>query len=139
MTLRWLHEENPPRWDEAKVAVVGAAPEGALDIGPHEVGETVPGEWWRVEDDGEPVGHGWMDTSWEGAEMLLAVRPDAQGKGVGSFIVDRLVDEAKKRGVPYLFNTVQPTHPQAAEVTRWLEKRGFEDAGDGELRRHVRS
>lgn len=134
MALRWIHE-NGPRWDANKARIVGEAPQGVFSFAQRE-GDLVPGEWWRVEDErGTPLGYGWMEVTWADAEILLVVAKDAQGQGVGSFIVDRLHEEARARGLNYLMNAVPPTHPQAPQLREWLEKRGFAPHGEGELLR----
>lgn len=139
MSLEWI-PENPPHWDAGKQAIVGGAPAGSFDIGACSEGDVIPGEWWRVEEGGTVLGYGWMDTTWGDAEILLAVEAAHQGRGVGTFILDRLEREAASRGLNYLFNVVGPRHPDAGGITRWLEARGF--AGSHEdrlLRRPVRS
>ncbi len=139
MALRWIHE-TAPRWDGHKASIVGGAPRGVFSFSQHD-GDLVPGEWWRVEDEsGTVLGYGWMEVNWGDAEILLAVANDAQKHGVGSFIIDRLREETRARGLNYLFNAVPPTHPQAARLREWLEKRGFEPHGEGErLRSAVRT
>jgi ribosomal protein S18 acetylase RimI-like enzyme len=83
------------------------------------------------------VGYGWMDTSWGEGEILLAVSPRAEGKGVGTYILDQLAREAQTAGLNYIHNVIRPTNPRGAEVKRWLEARGFLDSGDGRLKRRV--
>ena len=136
MPLAWIAEPNP-LWDAEKSRIVGSAPSGAIDVGVKEAGRPLPGDWWRVEMEGRAVGYGWMDTTWNGAEILLAVDPSAQRSGVGTFILDRLEDEAAARNLNYLYNVVRPTHPKASEIATWLERRGFVASGDGDLRRQV--
>lgn len=130
MTREWIHE-SPARWDEGKEAVLGGAPAGALDLEPLRRSPVLPGDWWRVEDDGRVVAYGFMDSVWGDAEVLVAVRPDAQGKGLGAFVLGRLEDEARGQGLRYLYNVVRPTHPQEASVTRWLLRRGFKASDEG--------
>ena len=138
MSFRWM-QENPAYWDSGKQAIVGAAPAGIFEPPAYEPGDLVAGEWWRVEENGDVVGYGWMDTNWGGdAEVLLSVAPGRSGHGVGSFILDQLEREAAARGLNYLYNVVRPTHPGREAVTRWLERRGFVAADDGQLRRRVR-
>jgi GNAT superfamily N-acetyltransferase len=134
MGLEWIHE-NPPRWDDDKARITGAAPPGVFDFGHLRPSDAVPGEWWRVEDDGSVVAYGWMDTVWGDAEMLLAVDPGHQGRGVGTFVIEQLEREASSRGLNYLFNVVGPGHPDGEQVTAWLQRRGFELSSDGLLRR----
>jgi ribosomal protein S18 acetylase RimI-like enzyme len=69
--------------------------------------------------------------------MLLAVDPAHQGRGVGTFVLDRLEEEAGRRGLNYLYNVVRPRHPDKEQITAWLEARAFELTSDGVLRRKV--
>lgn len=136
MSLAWIRERGPV-WDQAKQRIVGGAPVGVFDarykaLAP---GAPVPGEWWRVDDDGKTVGYGWLEVVWGDAEVLLATAPEAQGKGVGQFVLDRLEAEARARGLNYLYNVVRPTHPEGEKVGRWLAKRGFKAQEDGRLLR----
>jgi GNAT superfamily N-acetyltransferase len=109
-----------------------------FDIKPWKRGDLIPGDWWRVEAAGRVLGYGWMDTNWGGdAEVLLAVRPDAQGQGVGTFILEQLEHEAAARGLNYLYNVVSPDHPDAAGVSRWLGNRRFKASHEGRLLRKV--
>ena len=139
MSLRFVHE-TPPTWDAEKETIVGGVPPGSLSIGSHRPGDLLPGEWWRVEDGTEVVGYGWMDTNWGDAEILLAVHPQREGQGIGSFILDRLEDEARARGLNHLHNVVPASHPRREAVSRWLQKRRFQPSEDGQdLRRVVAS
>jgi|SoiMethySBSTD1v2_1073268.scaffolds.fasta_scaffold10076_6 GNAT superfamily N-acetyltransferase len=136
MALSWIREDTP-RWDAGKQAIVGGAPQGALDVGRFSAGDLVPGEWFRVEDGGKTVGYGWMDCTWGDAEVTLAVDPKRRRAGIGAFIVEHLGKEAAARGVNYLYNAVRPTHPERDAVTRWLTEQGFVQSGDGLLKRRV--
>jgi len=139
MPLRWVREE-PPVWDDDKGRVVGGAPPGVFSLGPFAPGEVVPGDWWHVERDGRVVGYGWMDHSWGDAEILLAVAPADQDAGVGTYILDRLEDEAARQGINYLYNVVPERHPDKDGLTRWLLRRGFVAShDDGLLKRKVQS
>jgi GNAT superfamily N-acetyltransferase len=136
MALEWIRE-NPPYWDSEKQRILGGAEPGALQLPSHAFGELLPGEWWRVEEGGAVVGYGWMDCTWGDAEILLAVDPSRRGAGVGTFILDRLEEEGRERGVNYLYNLVRPTHPRKREVSAWLEARRFERSPDERLMRRV--
>ncbi len=139
MARVWIHE-TPARWDPTKAAILGGAPEGAFPADERKHGDLLPGEWWRVEDDGAVVGYGWMDEVWGESQVLLAVDPRVRASGIGTFILDQLEREALKRGFRYLYNVVAPTHPDGQAVSRWLVRRGFRASEDGrELRRKVRS
>jgi len=136
MPLSWIHEDTP-RWDARKAAIIGGAPPGIFDLPALGEGDLAPGEWFRVEDGGEVAGYGWMDCTWGDAEILLAVAPAFHRRGVGTFILDRLEEEAAPRGLNYLSNAVRPTHPDREAVTAWLVGRGFKPSGDGLLKRRV--
>src|SRR5687768_9850876 len=99
MTLSWIHE-SPAKWDAGKARLVGRAPRGTFDARyehAHE-GDLVPGEWWRVEEDGRTIGYGWLDVNWGEAEILLATDPEVRGRGVGTYILLNLEAEAHARG-----------------------------------------
>jgi GNAT superfamily N-acetyltransferase len=138
MSFTWIREQSPV-WDADKERVVGGAPPGVFDFVDLQPGDLIAGEWWRVEDDGQVVAYGWIDVVWGDAEMLLAVEPSAQGRGIGTFVVDRLEKEAAKRGLNYICNVVRPTHPDGERLTTWLQSRGFKPAADGVFRRRVRA
>ena len=78
-----------------------------------------------------------MDVTWGDAEILLVVEPEAQHRGVGSFILDQLESEAQARGLNYLYNQVQPNHPAQGEITGWLRHRSFSQTEDGKLARAI--
>ncbi len=132
--MEWI-EERPARWDDDKRRIIGDAPTGVFDVrfSRLRAGDPVPGRWWRVERDGVTVGYGWLDVVWGDAEITLATETNAQNRGVGSFILEHLEDEAHKEGINYLYNTVRPTHPDRDAVTAWLQKRGFVASEDGSL------
>jgi N-acetylglutamate synthase-like GNAT family acetyltransferase len=132
VSFDWIHE-SPPRWDAAKAAAVGAAPPGVFAFEDYRLGDLLPGEWWRVEHEGEVAGYGWMDATWGDAEILLVVVPAWQRRGAGTFILNHLEQEARASGLNYLYNVVAPGHPEAEAVTQWLERRGFTRARDGRL------
>jgi len=136
MPLAWHHEDTP-KWDSGKAEIVGKTPPGVFEWTPPPAGELVPGEWFRVEDDGTVAGYGWMDCSWGDAEVSLAVRPELRNRGVGEFIVRHLDREAATRGVNYLYNSVRKSHPDGERVTAWLTRMGFKPSGDGLLKRRV--
>jgi len=134
--LSWVREESPV-WDADKAWVIGGAPEGAFVLGFAE-GEELPGDWWSACDaDGRVVGYGRLDTTWGGdAEILLAVAPDSQLAGVGTFILGRLDGEAAARGINYVHNRIRD-HAQRDLVHDWLVVRGFRGPVDGDLRKRV--
>jgi GNAT superfamily N-acetyltransferase len=134
--LTWVREERPV-WDADKVRIIGGAPEGAFVLAFGD-GEELPGEWWSARDDRDQVvGFGRLDTTWGGdAEILLAVAPDGQKGGVGSFILDRLDEEAARRGINYIHNRIRE-HSHRDVVHDWLVVRGFRGPVDGDLRRRV--
>lgn len=134
--MDWSHE-NPARWDADKARVLADAP-GVLD-GDYADGQLVPGEWWRVSRDGVVIGYGWMDVTWGYAPILLVVAASERDSGVGGWIVDRLQEEARSRGLAYIFNVVPASVPDPEAVASWLLAHGFESSqSDGRmLRRKV--
>lgn len=136
MRLSWVREA-PARWDEDKARILGATP-GAFDTAALAAAGLLPGEWWRADEDGVTVGYGWMDVVWGDGQILLAVDPSRRGQGVGSFVLDRLEEEAARRGLHHVFNAVRPGHSDGDRVTGWLAKRGFgRVSGEAILRRPV--
>ena len=137
MSLKWSRESRP-RWDSGKQRIIGGAPEGALNVDYSEDAE-LPGDWFAATDGDRIVGYGWMDSTWGGdTEILLAVDPDSQGKGIGSFVMDRLEQEAANRGVNYVYNTVRDSHPDRDAVHDWLMIRGYRgNERDASLRKQV--
>ena len=136
--LTWHHEPSPT-WDADKQRVIGSAPAGALDVS-YADGAALPGDWWAARtSDGTVVGYGWLDATWGGdAEILLAVDATAQHQGVGSFVLGRLEDEAARRGLNYVYNTVRDAHPQHDDVHDWLAVRGYRGStSDTTLRKRV--
>jgi GNAT superfamily N-acetyltransferase len=136
--LSWSHEPNPT-WDADKQRVIGSAPPGALDLS-YVDGAALPGDWWAARTtEGAVVGYGWLDATWGGdAEILLAVDASAQRQGVGSFVIERLEDEAAHRGLNYVYNTVRDTHPQRDDLHDWLAVRGYRGSNaDTTLRKRV--
>ena len=134
-----VDRREPPEWDDAKQQIVGGAPKGIFEH-TYTSGELLPGEWFRVEDDNGVAGYGWMDCTWGDAEILLAVAPDHQGSGAGTFILNHLEKEAASRGLNYLYNVVRSGHPDREGITAWLNARGFARSHDDEsLRRRVKA
>jgi N-acetylglutamate synthase-like GNAT family acetyltransferase len=131
MALTWIREPLAV-WDADKHRIIGGAA-GVFAVAASSPGAVVPGDWWRVENDGHVVGYGWMDYSWGDAEVLLAVDSGNQSHGVGTFILDRLDEEAAARGLNYLYNVIPAQHPDKNRLKRWLLQRGFAGAKDGDL------
>ncbi len=136
MTRTWIRE-SPARWDRDKRRLVAGAPTGVFDSRYQSMdeGDLVPGEWWRIEEDGRVVAFGWLDAVFGDAEVLVAVDVEARGRGLGTYVLDMLEEEARAIGLNLVYNMVRPTHPKRDEVAAWLERRGFRREDDG---RHVR-
>jgi len=136
MALEWTLEQ-PALWDADKALIVGAEDPGVFDrrFKQCRLGDLVPGTWWRVTDHGKTIGYGWLDAVWGDAEVSLATAGDVRGRGVGSFIMQNLEREARRRDLLYIYNSVRPTHPDRERVTAWLKKRGFQGSEDGSLLR----
>lgn len=135
--MHWSHE-SVAYWNADKARIVGGAAEALpKHLAASDEGAVLPGDWWRVEQDGTTVGFGWMDVTWGDAEILLVVDPSAQSSGVGTFILEHLEAEARARGIHYLYNEVPAEHPARARLTHWLEQRAFRRTEDGALARAV--
>ena len=137
-TLRWIHE-SPAYWDADKARLIGDAEPGTFgpEVGGRTEGAVLGGDWWRVEAEGQTIGYGWMDATWGDAEISLVVDPRERGRGVGTYVLEHLEHEAQERGLHYLYNEVEPSHPENDAVTQWLETRRFAASDDGKLARAV--
>ena len=138
MGLTWIHEPLP-QWDAQKARIVGGTAEGVFDRSYRDQaeGHLIPGDWWRVERNGETVAFGWLDINWGDAEILLATATEARRQGIGDFVLANLEQEARARGINYLHNVVRATHPEREVVSQWFSKRGFQPSEDGRLFRSV--
>jgi GNAT superfamily N-acetyltransferase len=135
--LAWS-KENRPRWDADKDRLFSDADLDAVGWPERPtVGDAIADEWWAVRDGDTVLGYGWLDSEWGDAQITFFVPAAHRGAGVGGFVVDRLADEARERGLSVIYNVVPDAHPDRAGVTAWLEARGFADAGEGELRKQV--
>jgi len=75
---------------------------------------------------GAAVGHGRMDLGWGcDAEVALAVHASALDRGIGSFALEHLEQEAAARGVNDVYNVVRTTHPDRERLHDWLAVRGY--------------
>lgn len=83
------------------------------------------------------VGHLVMDPDRESAEYGLIVRSDAQGRGIGFALLERLTAIAREAGVAELFGRVQERNHGMLELASAL---GFTrmPAGPGEIRTALR-
>ncbi|MBM3679427.1 MAG: GNAT family N-acetyltransferase, partial [Actinobacteria bacterium] len=100
------------RGDTAVVAVVEGFPVGAA--------------WYRVFSAATP-GYGFVDEATP--ELAIGVVPSARGKGVGSALLDALVDRARGEGRPGLSLAVDR---QNAGAIALYERRGFERVRENE-------
>jgi GNAT superfamily N-acetyltransferase len=135
-SLQWVPDLDP-RWDADKERVLGSVPAGVFRALERPAGERLPGDWWQVVADGRVVAYGWLDDVWGDAEVLLAVEEGSRGTGVGRFLLAHLEQEAAVRGLNYVTNVVQDTHPDRRSVTDWFCAHGFTGADDGRLRKRV--
>ena len=137
MALQWT-KEDAPVWDADKQRLFGPAELSAVGMAPPSPGQRLADEWWRVTDDqGAVVGYGWLDSEWGDAQITFFVDPSRRGDGIGTFIVDRLEEEAGERGLNYVYNVIPRNHPDPAFMAHWLSLHGFV-RGTGDLRRRVR-
>ncbi|MDQ0376030.1 GNAT family N-acetyltransferase [Amycolatopsis thermophila] len=134
MALTWVKEESP-RWDAAKRAAFGDRPE-VFGLEPRD-GQLLADEWWAARDGDEVVGWGRLDSAWGDAEILVVVRPERRGRGVGAFVLEHLEREAAREGLNYVYNSVRTTEP--GDAAGWLRRHGFTENPPGQLRKRVRA
>ena len=130
VTMDWV-KEDLPRWDADKqrmfddVALLSVGMDRPAD------GASLADEWWHVVgDDGAIAGYGWLDSEWGDAQITFFVDPARRGDGIGEFVLDHLEDEARKRGLNYIYNVV-PRHASGSAVddrlagsrTGWTSRR----------------
>ena len=136
LTLHWVKEDTP-RWDADKQRLFGREELAATGSQASAPGSPMADEWWRVtSDDGTVVGYGRLDSEWGDAEVTFLVEPALRGSGIGSFILDRLEEEAAARGLNYIYNVVPSTHPDPRWITHRLLSHRFVPGTD--QRRRVR-
>lgn len=134
----WTAEPTPV-WDAAKADAFSPAGPGLHGLGAPAEGDALGDAWWRVEDaDGAVAAFGRLDDTWGDAEVLVAVVPAFRGRGVGSWAMNRLAEEAAARSLNYVYNVVPENHPDREGVQAWLAAQGFDARDTGELRRRVR-
>ncbi len=138
MSLGWQKDDDP-HWDADRQRLFGATELASVGMERPEDGAAIADEWWRVTDSEELLGYGWLDSEWGDAQISFLVAPAHRGAGVGAFALDRLEDEARRRGLNYIYNVVPAGHPDPTWMTHWLSMHGFRDSGRGELRRQVRA
>ncbi|MEJ2866198.1 GNAT family N-acetyltransferase [Actinomycetospora sp. OC33-EN08] len=134
----WTAEPTPV-WDADKADAFSPAGPGLHGLGSPADGDALGDAWWRVSaDDGSVAAFGRLDDTWGDAEVLVAVVPAFRGRGVGSWAMNRLTDEAAARQLNYVYNVVPENHPDREGVAAWLAAQGFDARDTGELRRRVR-
>lgn len=82
--------------------------------------------WYRLFTSDRP-GFGFIDE--RTPEVVLAVRPDARGQGLGTRLLESLIKAAKKQGHPKISLAVEHTNSGAR---RLYERLGFTEVGRNE-------
>jgi GNAT superfamily N-acetyltransferase len=135
--MRWI-KEDVPRWDSDKQRLFDDTALLSVGMDRPAADAALADEWWRVvDDDGDVVGYGWLDSEWGDAQITFFVDPSRRGEGVGSFVLDRLEAESRKRGLNYVYNVVPDSHPDRHWMTVWLQRHGLHESSHGDLRRDV--
>lgn len=84
---------------------------------------------WAVVDDDEDTLSGyvcfWMFDS-EVQLINIAVHPRKRGRGLGKYMLIKMIEESVSRGIQYIWLEVRPSNSVAKGLYRKL---GFEDAG----------
>ena len=74
--------------------------------------------WWSAT-------AGWTQRGAAMPKSSSRLDPDCRATGIGSFILEHLEEEAAKRGLNHVHNTVRETHPDRDGVHDWLAIRGY--------------
>ncbi|MBS4200916.1 GNAT family N-acetyltransferase [Bacillus sp. FJAT-49732] len=86
-------------------------------------GKALGAAWYRLFDE-QNKGYGFIDRFTP--ELGIAVSPEARGMGIGSHLMNALMDQAKEDGYKSLSLSVDPHNEQAVHV---YKKLGFEEYG----------
>jgi len=88
---------------------------------------------FRAMEDGAEIGHGYLyiinnDAEGERYGLLadVKVKKNYRGQGIGTNLVKKIIDEAKKKKCLWLLATSRYSRPHVHE---WYKKIGFEDYG----------
>ena len=81
--------------------------------------------WYRLYPDNEP-GFGFVDA--QTPELTIGVVPARRGKGIGSELLDALLDRARTEGFERISLSVEKTSP----AVRLYESRGFRAVHENE-------
>jgi ribosomal protein S18 acetylase RimI-like enzyme len=81
--------------------------------------------WYRLYPEGEP-GFGFVDP--EAPELTIGVVPARRGKGIGSELLDALLDRARAEGFKRISLSVEKTSP----AVHLYESRGFKAVRENE-------
>ena len=128
--LAKMMEEGQSQWDETyprKELVLKDVENGSLYVAKNDEGQIIG---TVVMDEFQEEAYKTVDWQYtEGRIVIfhrLAVRPDAQGKGVARHIQDLMDEEAKQQG----YDIVRlDTYSENKRVIKFIEARGFRRAG----------
>ncbi|HSG47720.1 MAG TPA: ribosomal protein S18-alanine N-acetyltransferase [Longimicrobiales bacterium] len=84
-------------------------------------------ELWVLEEGGEVLAYAVLWCILDQAELAnIAVRPEARGRGVGSALLDHILEVARERSVQSVFLEVRESNHVAREL---YARRGFVEVG----------
>ncbi|MBS4218644.1 GNAT family N-acetyltransferase [Bacillus sp. FJAT-49711] len=86
-------------------------------------GKALGGAWYRLFDE-QNKGYGYVDNFTP--ELGIAVSPEARGMGIGSLLMNALIEQAKNDGFKGLSLSVDPNNDRAVHL---YKKLGFEECG----------
>ena len=78
----------------------------------------------------DAANHGWGYVDAVTPELVMAIRPEYRGQGIGSQLLDVIADYARRSGYAALSLSVDPRNEVAAQL---YQRRGYQrvDRGDG--------
>jgi GNAT superfamily N-acetyltransferase len=87
-----------------------------------EDGRPLGAAWWRFLPADDP-GYGFVDEATP--EVSIGVLAPARGEGLGTLLLEALIDEARRQGLPALSLSVEPDNP----AERLYRRLGFATVG----------
>jgi ribosomal protein S18 acetylase RimI-like enzyme len=121
--MDWI-QEQPALWDETKQNILGAN-KGAFDIEHTQVGGELDGVWFKLIDNNEIIGYGWIDLAYGNPEISIAVDSHKRFSGYGNTILRNLEEKALALGFSEVECIVRRKNADAINAIKWFHRNGF--------------